>query len=190
MARRRIPPIDHLRPRITVRLPLLGSPLQKDWHNPKAVDSLLSRDRWSDGKGKRLVEILPIAEFEANASVSATTGFAPFEATKGYVPCWGIEPPEPGDQDLTFKDKLSRQQVDRIISRIIKVRETLKHQMAWAQAVQKEYADRHRIPAPEFRVGDMVSSGAPAPRGSPGFGPRRGRARPVGSARGGSRVGS
>ena len=38
-------------------------------------------------------------------------------------------------------------------SPLLIIRET---QLAWAQAVQKDYADRHRIPAPEIRVGDWI----------------------------------
>jgi hypothetical protein len=43
-----------------------------------------------------------------------------------------------------------------MIKRIQDIRDDLKYQLAWAQAVQKDYADRHRIPAPEIRVGDQV----------------------------------
>jgi hypothetical protein len=37
---------------------------------------------------------LPIAEFEANSSISASTGVSPFMATKGYQPRSGHEPPK------------------------------------------------------------------------------------------------
>jgi len=43
-----------------------------------------------------------------------------------------------------------------MIERVTEIRETLKYQLAWAQAVQKEYADRKRVPAPEIKVGDWV----------------------------------
>ena len=36
------------------------------------------------------------------------------------------------------------------------MREHLRGQLKWSQALQKEQADRRRLPAPEFKVGDMV----------------------------------
>ena len=41
------------------------------------------------------MDLLLIAEFEANSSLNASTGVAPFLATKGYIPRSGLEPPTP-----------------------------------------------------------------------------------------------
>jgi len=101
------------------------------------------------------VRFLPIAEFEANASKSTSTGISPFEATKGYMPRNGTDPPMPWE-NVTRTEKLEGQAVDKMIERVTEIRETLKYQLAWAQAVQKEYADRKRVPAPEIKVGDWV----------------------------------
>ena len=39
------------------------------------------------------VDLLPIAEFEANSDWNNSSGIAPFLATKKYYPCLGLEPP-------------------------------------------------------------------------------------------------
>ena len=39
------------------------------------------------------MDLLLITEFEVNSSLNASTGVAPFLATKGYIPRSGLEPP-------------------------------------------------------------------------------------------------
>ena len=62
------------------------------------------------------MEFLPLAEFEVNSAVSETTTIAPFEATKGYLPRSGIEPPLP-TTNLLLKGKLDARNVDHLIAR-------------------------------------------------------------------------
>ena len=102
------------------------------------------------------VDPLPIAEFEANSDSNTSTGLAPFLVTKGYIPRSGLEPPTPLDPDVTQRAKRDILSADAFIEKIDQMRAHLRSQLKWSQALQKEQADRHRIPAPEFKVGDMV----------------------------------
>lgn len=102
------------------------------------------------------VDWLPIAEFEANSDRSASTGVAPFLLTKGYIPRSGVEPPTPWEQTASQRAKREIKSADGFIEKMDRLRQHLREQLEWSRALQKEHADRHRLPAPEFRVGDMV----------------------------------
>lgn len=97
---------------------------------------------------------LPMAEFEANSTISTTTGFSPFYATKGYQPRTGLEPPLPvtGTQPAKH-DKI---EADKFAERIQQLQTELRNAITWAQAKQAEYANMDRYPAPAFKVGDYV----------------------------------
>jgi hypothetical protein len=96
-----------------------------------------------------------MAEFEANSSISATTGMSPFQATKGYAPRSGLEPAPPRDAP-TAPARSDQQAADHLAEKINRLREFLRDNIKWAQAKQAEYANAHRLPAPKFRVGDYV----------------------------------
>lgn len=102
-------------------------------------------------------QYLAVAEFVANSTKSTTTNMIPFEAVLGRVPRMGTEPAVE-NQDRTSAQRTQRegQQAVDMIARRNAAEDVCRQQMQWAQAIQKEYADRHRIPAPEFKVGDMV----------------------------------
>lgn len=97
-----------------------------------------------------------MAEFEANTAVNTSTGVSAFVATKGYDPRSGIEPAKALDAQLTAPARRDRLNADKFANRLNKLRSFLREQLTWAQAKQAEYANNHRIPAPEFRVGDRV----------------------------------
>ena len=107
-----------------------------------------NQDNWAD--------MLPIAEFEANSDNSASTGISPFLATKGYVPRSGIEPPTPWDPSASQRAKRDMKSADGFIEKINSLRQYLRDQLEWSRALQKEQADKYRLPAPEFREGDLV----------------------------------
>jgi hypothetical protein len=98
---------------------------------------------------------LPMAEFEANSTVSATTGYSPFFATKGYEPRSGIEPdlPSPSGTAPAIHEQV---RADDFAKRMKDLKEELQASMRWAQAKQAEYANENRMPAPELKVGDKV----------------------------------
>jgi hypothetical protein len=97
---------------------------------------------------------LPMAEFEANSTVSATTGYSPFFATKGYQPRSGIEPAKPVTG--TTPAKCEQLRADQLADKLHKLRDELRNSMRWAQAKQAEYANDNRLPAPQFKVNDLV----------------------------------
>ena len=92
---------------------------------------------------------LPLAEFEANSDINASTGVSPFLATKGYNPRSGTEPdlPQSNDRDTSAADKL--------VGKIEDLRKHVRAQLAWARAKYEEYANQNRLPF-EFREGDQV----------------------------------
>ena len=102
------------------------------------------------------VDFLPIAEFEANSAKSASTGVAPFLATKGYMPRSGIEPPTPWDDNATQRARRDIVAADSFVEKIEEMRIHLRQELAWARGIQEEYANRRRLPAPELRPGDLV----------------------------------
>ena len=102
------------------------------------------------------VDLLPIAEFEANSDKNASSGLAPFMATKGYIPKSGTEPETPWDDETTPSGKRQIKAADAFINKISSLREYLRSELKWAQSYQADQKNRHRLPAPEFRVGDKV----------------------------------
>ena len=102
------------------------------------------------------MDLLPIAEFEANSSLNASTGVAPFLATKGYIPRSGLEPPAPWSDQTPPTAIREMRAADEFVKRINDLQTHLREELVWTQATQKHYADRHRAPARELRVGDKV----------------------------------
>jgi hypothetical protein len=103
-----------------------------------------AQDNWLD--------FLPDAQFAANNHVNETTEMTPFFANHGYHPRTGAEPPGSFDTadhpDILAADKLVKQTED--------MQEWLKDHIAWTQESHINYANRHRQPHPEYRVGDRV----------------------------------
>jgi hypothetical protein len=100
-------------------------------------------------------ELLPFAEFQANSTVSTTTGVTPFYATKGYHPRDGTEPVT-AVPTTNWKAARDSRAADALIKRISDVKEFLSWNASWAQARMEVQANRRRLPAPEFQVGDLV----------------------------------
>jgi transposase InsO family protein len=103
------------------------------------------------------VDLLPMAEFEANSAPNESTKIEPFVATKGYLPRAGVEPPPPKEPGMLSSDaKREIQKADLFAERMAELRDVLKNNLAWARAKQAEFADKKRLPAPEIRIGDKV----------------------------------
>lgn len=60
------------------------------------------------------VQLLPVAEFEANLSINSSTGIPPFLATKGYILCSRLEPLTPQDK-ATPRQSYNSITVNRLI---------------------------------------------------------------------------
>ena len=98
-------------------------------------------------------ELLTMAEFAYNNTISATTGITPFFALYGQHPRYIIRNKTgPGKtNDLPTPAALQEwaNQLDQLNS-------YLKSEMVYAQAIQSEQADKDRLLAPVYDIGDEV----------------------------------
>jgi hypothetical protein len=91
---------------------------------------------------------ISIAEFAYNDSVHATTGVTPFRANHGMNPRsanWPTMALGEGESPLA----------EGMAAKVINLQSECKRKIIAANAYQKEYSDRKRLPIP-FRVGDRV----------------------------------
>ena len=95
---------------------------------------------------------LLMAEFMGNNHVSETTGTSPFFAHYGYDPRMDFL----DEQTLPTDDQEARS----FVVTMTELHAHLRTEMGYAQERQQENADRHRIPAPSFNIGDKVSLNA------------------------------
>jgi len=87
-------------------------------------------------------------EFMGNNHASETTGTSPFCANYGYDPRIDIL----DEQTLPSDDQEARS----FVVTMTDLHAHLTTEMGYAQERQQENADRHRIPAPSFQIGDTV----------------------------------
>lgn len=99
-------------------------------------------------------EWLPMAEFSANNARSETTGSTPFVANCGQHPRMGFEPPSDTPRPSYQQPQVLR--VNEFVSDMDDLTTHLREEMAWAQAVYEEKANRSRTPAPAYQIGDSV----------------------------------
>jgi hypothetical protein len=102
-------------------------------------------------------DCLPLAEFSYNNSYQESIKMAPFEALYGRRCCTLLNWSEPGERYFFRPDmvKETEEKVQRII-----------HHLKKAQARQKSYADKRRMPL-YFLVGDYVYLNLPLEVGEP-----------------------
>ena len=91
-------------------------------------------------------ELLPLAEFAYNNAPNVSTGVSPFFANKGYHPNLTVHP----ERDIAS----SRAQ--QFITDLDELHQNLWKSVLDAQEYTQKYADRSRLPAPSFKVGDQV----------------------------------
>jgi hypothetical protein len=96
------------------------------------------QDNWS--------ELLPLAEFAYNNAPSATTGVSPFFANKGYNPNIAVHP----ERDLASA------RAQQFVTDLDELHQTLRQSIQESQAYTQKSADRRRLPAPNFKIGDSV----------------------------------
>ncbi len=96
------------------------------------------QDDWADW--------LPLVEFAYNNKVHAATHQTLFELNAGQHPCLGVEPTRTSTVEAadTFARQLDHAQ------------EEAKAALEWAADDMKQYYDRNRQAAPEYKVGDRV----------------------------------
>ena len=100
------------------------------------------------------VQWLPVAQFEANNTVSESTGVSPMMACHGQNPRMGFKPPT--NKTRPAYQALQAREVNTIIDKMRDITEFIREEMTWAQALQQEYANRKRLPAPAYEAGDEV----------------------------------
>ena len=93
-------------------------------------------------------EWLPMAEFQYNNSRSATTGMSPFYANYGFHSCMDFEPAS----ELPAHNPAGAS----LVEQIRKVQEDLQAKLKYAVACYTEAADKHRLLAPDYKVGQKV----------------------------------
>lgn len=96
------------------------------------------QDNWSS--------LLPIAEFAYNNAPNETTGTSPFFANKGYHPNLSVHP----ERDV------SSQRAKELAVDLDELHQELRKAIAEAQARYQVSADRRRLPAPDFNIGDYA----------------------------------
>lgn len=69
----------------------------------------------------------------------------------------GIEPPQVRDKTATTqRSRLQIEGADKFANKMNQLHHFLHEEMTFAQAIQEDYANRKRIPAPNYKVGDYV----------------------------------
>ena len=96
------------------------------------------QDNWS--------QLLPLGEFAYNNAPSASTGTSPFFANKGYHPNITVHP----------ERELASQRAREFVVDLDELHTELRTQLAAAQKHYQGPADRRRMPAPDFKVGEQV----------------------------------
>jgi hypothetical protein len=94
-------------------------------------------------------QLLPIAEFAANNHTSETTSLSPFFSNYSFHPKFDLKP------DIRV-DHPEEGQARRLTDRLNEIHDFTKNKMTFTQDRQQEYADKHRLPAPAYRAGDLV----------------------------------
>lgn len=97
------------------------------------------QDNWTD--------LLPLAEFTYNNTVNSTTGFSPFKALYGYDPIF--------DTTILRSNTLTSSAEQRVLT-LHRVREDLQANLRHAQQMYAKAADKHRLPTPKLKIGDLV----------------------------------
>ena len=95
------------------------------------------------------MEILTMAEFAYNNTILATTGITPFFALYRQHPRWIIK------QNLATKTP-TPPILQEWASQLDNLNSNLKSEMAYAQALQADQADKDWKPAPLYQIGDEV----------------------------------
>ncbi|CDO68809.1 hypothetical protein BN946_scf184805.g18 [Trametes cinnabarina] len=90
--------------------------------------------------------LLPLAEFAYNNVPNATTGILPFFANKGYHPGLTVH----------LECDLTSARAREFAVDLEELHTELRKQIAEAQAHYQVQADKHHLPAPDFRIGDLV----------------------------------
>jgi len=101
------------------------------------------------------VKWCPSGEFAYNNHVSESTNVSPFFANTGQHPRMGIEP-FTVNTTLAERDQAQQRIAQSFATTMDKINTVLRSELVRAQAVQEDFANRHREHAPKYQVGDEV----------------------------------
>ena len=87
-----------------------------------------------------------MAEFAYNNKVHTGTKVLPFKANNGQNPRMGFE----------ARKKGKHEGAEKFVEKMKEIQEEAKAALAKAQDDMKKYANRHRLEAVEYKVGDLV----------------------------------
>ena len=99
-----------------------------------------------DHRQEQWPEWLGTAEFAYNNKVHTGTKVSPFQANSGQNPRMGFE----------MRKKGRFEKAEKFVERMKEVQGEAKAALAKAQEDMKRYADKHRLEAVEYKVGDLV----------------------------------
>lgn len=103
-----------------------------------------SQDDWG--------QLLPMVEGAINKRTSNSTGFSPFFLLHGYH----ADPISVATENCNAPEETSEGAAERIVKKIKSAQDWAQAAMAAAQEKQERYYNRHRKPAPMYKVGDEV----------------------------------
>ena len=90
--------------------------------------------------------LLPLAEFSYNNAPAATTGVSPFFANKGYNPAITVH----------SEYELVSSRAHQFVTDLNELHEELRKAILLSQERYQVSADRNRIPAPDFKIGERA----------------------------------
>jgi hypothetical protein len=102
------------------------------------------------------VEWLPLAEFAANNAVSSSTGITPFFANHGFHPRMSFGPPRALNAAASAHIRQQHTDGTEFASKMEEILDVLRTNLRDAQARYEAFANKTRVAAPAYRVGDMV----------------------------------
>ena len=98
---------------------------------------------------------LPIAEFAANNSQSASTGCTPFFACYGQHPRMSFEDPAL-PSPTSARQRLNQEAANQFADKMSQISQECQIMLQFAQQEQAEQANRHRTPHHRYQVGSEV----------------------------------
>jgi hypothetical protein len=117
------------------------------WYQAVDVDGFPPTNRWSNRVGQSIDwPNIEDTEFALNSSSSATTGFAPFELSGGYMPSFRKE------LNMTTPFKGVKQFAKQAKWNIIATHDTIIANCV----VQTDQVNRLHSDSPDYKVGDLV----------------------------------
>ena len=100
------------------------------------------QDNWADW--------LPNAEFVSNNHTSETMPVSPLFAKLGHDPRWQF------DLSASLTNQAEDEQARSVLKALSKIHDHLRMETHRAQVHYWETTDSHRLPAPNYQMGDLV----------------------------------